>query len=1042
MILNMIWVKSNISMSMKRFFTNVMLIAVSAMTLFACQKPEVQIPEVDEFVLTFASEKPAFSDDTKTEWNGESVQWSAGDRISVAYTVNEAWQNAGVNASADAKMYKSVALDEAADVASFNVSTAFRGNASGAHVFYGIYPAPEATSFAAAPVASLTVPAVQVPRADSFDPRGDLMVAASDEHPGRPAEGETISLKWNRLVAHAHITLKTLNGFTEGETITGITLTAQDGANLVGQQKVNVRTGEVVADNAASNVLNLVGDGLVADASGNITFWACILPAKVTSLKVEVNTDAAIYTREISSCDLTFKQNARNTLAIKMDAAKREAKVAEAWTLVSPSSSLEKGTYVLVVKTDTKTGALISSNGTGSAPTFYTSGLSIDGNTLNGVTDAMKFDLSGTKDNYELAVAGQTINYLYTKNDNNGVRVGQSTNKGWQIITHPNNANAFLMKSTYTSRYLGVYNNQDWRCYTDYKTTNFTNGKGSCQIYLYKKTTGSASDTPVAEPTISVAQTIELSADASEGVISATCENVASVEVNAYADEACTLDCNWLDTEWIAAGVAYSAGENDGEARTAYVRIYATNAVASETVAVVKVIQAAKAVEPDGGDEPGGDDPQVPVEVEATLSFVDKANRLSFSTSQQVWSQNGVTVTNDKSSSTNDVADYANPARFYSGSSLTIDAGGNEITKIVFTCNGTSYVSPLTTSIGSVSGASVTSSGSDVTVKFTTPVTSFTIAKLSAQIRMNSITITYMTSGSSGSGSGGGDGGGGGSEPTPSPDPTPEPEPDPTPDVPSSSVTPAVNQDWLELPGAATGGDYVVNTYYDGSTRNYTHLYDKKTYTSLWTAYALNSSHMGSLSRPGSWSYSPSIETAAQVNLKSSSYNDNYSRGHMIPNASRNGNSTMQKQTFFVTNSVPQIQNNFNSGIWSSLENALQSIGEREEIYIVTGVTFNKVGESKTIKYTTAKDDTKNVPVPNYFYKVVLKVEKSGNTVTSASAIGFWFEHKTYSDNYSNYAVSVDQIEQWTGFDFFVNLPDSVETAAETNSNWTTFQNF
>ena len=100
------------------------------------------------------------------------------------------------------------------------------------------------------------------------------------------------------------------------------------------------------------------------------------------------------------------------------------------------------------------------------------------------------------------------------------------------------------------------------------------------------------------------------------------------------------------------------------------------------------------------------------------------------------------------------------------------------------------------------------------------------------------------------------------------------------------------------------------------------------------------------------------------------------------------------------------------------------------------------MGESKAIKYTTAKDDTKNVPVPNYFYKVVLKVEKSGSTVTSASAIGFWFEHKTYSDSYSNYAVSVDQIEQWTGMDFFVNLPDGLEATAETNSNWSTFQYF
>ena len=244
------------------------------------------------------------------------------------------------------------------------------------------------------------------------------------------------------------------------------------------------------------------------------------------------------------------------------------------------------------------------------------------------------------------------------------------------------------------------------------------------------------------------------------------------------------------------------------------------------------------------------------------------------------------------------------------------------------------------------------------------------------------------------------------------------------------------------MPGAVGGSSYVVNTYYDGSNRNYTHLYDKSTYTSLWTAYHLNSSHMGSLDRPGSWSYSPSINTSDQVNLKSHSYNDNYSRGHLIPNASRNGNSVMQKQTFYVTNSVPQIQNSFNGGVWQNLEAALQGIGVSEEIYIVTGAAFNKVGENKTVKYTTAKDDTKQVPVPNYFYKVVLKVNKSGSTVTSAKAIGFWFEHTTYSDSYTNYAVSVDNIEQWTGFDFFVNLPDSIENTAEINTSWSSFQSF
>ncbi len=258
----------------------------------------------------------------------------------------------------------------------------------------------------------------------------------------------------------------------------------------------------------------------------------------------------------------------------------------------------------------------------------------------------------------------------------------------------------------------------------------------------------------------------------------------------------------------------------------------------------------------------------------------------------------------------------------------------------------------------------------------------------------------------------------------------------------SGTQQPAVDEDWLELPGAVTDANHVVNTYYDSSVRNYTHLYDRQTYTSLWTAYPLNSTYMGSEPRPSKWSYSTSIDTRHQVNLRNRSYNDSYSRGHMIPNASRNGDKEMQAQTFFVTNSVPQIQNSFNSGIWSNLEKALQDIAWKEEIYIVTGVAFNKTGEDKPVAYTSAKDDTKKVPVPNYFYKVVLRVKTSGCKVTSASTIGFWMDHRKYSDSYTNYTASVDQIEQWTGFDFFVNLPDSIETSAESNSSWSAFQGF
>ena len=223
---------------------------------------------------------------------------------------------------------------------------------------------------------------------------------------------------------------------------------------------------------------------------------------------------------------------------------------------------------------------------------------------------------------------------------------------------------------------------------------------------------------------------------------------------------------------------------------------------------------------------------------------------------------------------------------------------------------------------------------------------------------------------------------------------------------------------------------------------NYTAYYDSSTYTSMWVAYTLKSSHMGSLSRPSKWYYNPLISESVQVNLCDHSYEgDTYSRGHLIPNGSRNGNEEMQKQTFYVTNSVPQIQNSFNGGIWNSLEGALQSVAKSgTTLYIVTGVAFEKVGESRSVSYIKAKDDTKSVPIPNYFYKVVLKVTtNSSGSVTAASTCGFWFEHKTYSDSYTNYAVSVDQIEQWTGFDFFANLPDTIERTAERNTSWSNF---
>lgn len=256
-----------------------------------------------------------------------------------------------------------------------------------------------------------------------------------------------------------------------------------------------------------------------------------------------------------------------------------------------------------------------------------------------------------------------------------------------------------------------------------------------------------------------------------------------------------------------------------------------------------------------------------------------------------------------------------------------------------------------------------------------------------------------------------------------------------------------LDKDWLELASIKEDGTrYVVNTTYAGEKRNYTVFYDTEMMAPLWTAYPLNNSHMSS-GRINTWTFNPSISEDRQIQVCDGSYSiENYARGHMCPNGSRNNNETMQQQTFYVTNQVPQIHNGFNNGIWKNLESAVQVLAKNEEIFVTTGVSFHKGNETPQIQHISpAKHPEQQVPIPPYFYKLVLRVKYVAASVTDASCTAFWFEHKAYEsgDNFDNYRKSVDQVEEWTGFDFFANLPDEIENIAEAkNISWSQFVSF
>ncbi len=117
----------------------------------------------------------------------------------------------------------------------------------------------------------------------------------------------------------------------------------------------------------------------------------------------------------------------------------------------------------------------------------------------------------------------------------------------------------------------------------------------------------------------------------------------------------------------------------------------------------------------------------------AKITFDDTAKRTEYSEEIQVWQENGIVVTNKQASSTSKVGDYYNPARFYKSTSLNITAPGN-IKTIVFHCNTTSYATAL---------ALGTTSGKDVTITCDGTSTSYDIATMANQVRVDSIEVTY-----------------------------------------------------------------------------------------------------------------------------------------------------------------------------------------------------------------------------------------------------------------------------------------------------------
>ena len=143
-----------------------------------------------------------------------------------------------------------------------------------------------------------------------------------------------------------------------------------------------------------------------------------------------------------------------------------------------------------------------------------------------------------------------------------------------------------------------------------------------------------------------------------------------------------------------------------------------------------------------------------------------------------------------------------------------------------------------------------------------------------------------------------------------------------------------------------------------------------------------------------------------------------YDRGHMAPAADMKWSQKAMEDCFYFTNICPQ-DKRLNSGAWGKLEAKCRQWAKKYGSLVIV------CGPILTDEMPDAIGPGR-VPVPQRFFKVVL-----ARDANPPMAIGLIMNNGRVEGGMQQAAVTVDEVERVTGFDFFSALPDDIENKVE-----------
>jgi endonuclease G, mitochondrial len=215
----------------------------------------------------------------------------------------------------------------------------------------------------------------------------------------------------------------------------------------------------------------------------------------------------------------------------------------------------------------------------------------------------------------------------------------------------------------------------------------------------------------------------------------------------------------------------------------------------------------------------------------------------------------------------------------------------------------------------------------------------------------------------------------------------------------------------------------------------YTLSYNKNKGTANWVSWHLSTAWQGDTQRQNDFRPDPNLPQNWYEVTPTDYSRSGFDRGHLCPSSDRDATIEENQETFFMTNMTPQAPEH-NQNIWKNLEEYERLLTEQgNEVYIIAGTIGE--GGTGTTGFVTKIGKNNNITVPASLWKIIVVLPIGQNDVlrinenTRIIAVNIPNDNSIGTNSWKNYRVSVDELENLTGYDFLSNVSVSIQAVIE-----------